>query len=406
MESSQNARMRTNSHFPYIMQLRRLWLNQDGEGLADLLSLRHSHASIPQLSTEAAMTKAMEHLSPPFDDLALLHLKTLASAQKNDDPRIVYQNQSAVVQSLTKILQVQKEENWMLPVMNVVCLELRLLAIRAENTKNKNIKQGEILEKCAECLMGCFRVCAADNRSSEDDTKRWGMLALVNQLLKVYFRINKLHLCRPLIRAIDSSAYKDHFPLAQRITYKFFVGRKSMFDSDYKSADEHLSYAFEHCHRHSTKNKRLILTYLVPVKMLLGFMPKRSLLEKYNLMEFWELVEAVKQGDMRKLEIVMSNHESFFIGAGIYLIVEKLKLLAYRNLFKKVWLAMNTHQIPVENFLSALQMCGVEDIDMDETECLVANLIYEGKIKGYISHQHKKLVISKQNPFPRLSSII
>lgn len=294
----------------------------------------------------------------------------------------------------------------MLPVMNVVCLELRLLAVQAENLKSKNTKPGEVLEKCAECLMGCFRVCAADNRSSEEDTKRWGMLSLVNQLLKVYFRINKLHLCKPLIRAIDSSVYKDHFPLAQRITYKFFVGRKAMFDSDYKSADEYLTYAFEHCHKASAKNKRLILTYLVPVKMLLGYMPRQSLLEKYSLMEFWELVEAVKRGDLRKLETVMTKHESFFIGAGIYLIVEKLKLLAYRNLFKKVWLAMNTHQIPVQNLLTALQMYGLEDIDMDETECLVANLIFEGKIKGYISHQHKKLVISKQNPFPNLSSII
>ena len=153
-----------------------------------------------------------------------------------DDPLATYTYQSSAVQSLTKILQLQKEENWMLPVMNLMCLELRLLAVRAENSKsNKSVKPGEVLEKCAECLMGCFRVCAADNRSSEEDTKRWGMLALVNQLLKVYFRINKLHLCRPLIRAIESSAYKDHFALAQQVTYKFFIGRTAMFDSDYKT---------------------------------------------------------------------------------------------------------------------------------------------------------------------------
>ncbi|XP_012281296.1 PCI domain-containing protein 2 isoform X2 [Orussus abietinus] len=368
-----------------------------------MLSLRHNHVSIPQLSTDTAMTKAMEHLPTPFDDLVLYHLKTIASL--SNDNYATYTHQSMGVQCLTKILQLQKEENWMLPVMNIMCLELRLLAIRAENSRtNKNMKPGEVLEKCAECLMGCFRVCAADNRSSEDDTKRWGMLVLVNQLLKVYFRINKLHLCKPLIRAIDSSAYKDHFALAQQITYKFFVGRKAMFDSDYKAADEHLTFAFERCHRQSKKNKRLILMYLIPVKMLLGFMPKRMLLEKYSLLEFWELVEAVKNGDLRSLERVMDKHETFFIGAGIYLIVEKLKLIAYRNLFKKVYLVLNTHQIPVESLLMSLKMHGVEDVDMDETECLVANLIYEGKIKGYISHQHKKLVISKQNPFPRLSS--
>ncbi|XP_043481957.1 PCI domain-containing protein 2 [Leptopilina heterotoma] len=389
----------------YISQLRRMWSNEDGDTLADLLSLRHNHINIPQISSELAIHKATDNLNVPFDDLVVCHLRTLASVSK-DDPLLTYNNQSLAVQSLTKILQLQKEENWMLPVMNMMCLELRLLAVRAENSKlNKSQKPGEVLEKCAECLMGCFRVCAADNRSSEEDTKRWGMLALVNQLLKVYFKINKLHLCKPLIRAIESSAYKDHFALAQQITYKFFVGRTAMFDSDYKTADEYLTYAFEHCHKQSIKNKRLILTYLVPVKMLLGHMPKKFVLEKYNLLQFWELMEAVKKGNLRSLEEVMNKHESFFIEAGIYLIVEKLKIIAYRNLFKKVYLVLNTHQIPIQSLLTALEMYGVENIDMDETECLVANLINEKKIKGYISHQHKKLVISKQNPFPQLSSI-
>ncbi|XP_046428242.1 PCI domain-containing protein 2 [Neodiprion virginianus] len=389
----------------YIMQLRRAWLNQDGDVLADLLSLSHNHATNPQLGSDAAMTKAMEHLSAPFDDLVLHHIKVISSLNK-DDALTSYAHQSAAIQSLAKILQLQKDENWMLPVMNSMCLDLRRLALKAEASKfGKNQKSGEVLEKCAECLMSCFRVCAADNRNSEDDTKRWGMLALVNQLWKVYFRINKLDLCKPLIRIIESSGLKDQFALAQKITYKFFMGRKAIFDSDYTAADEYLTYAFVRCHKESTKNKRLILTYLVPVKMLLGYMPKKSLLEKYNLLEFWELVEAVKRGNLRSLEEVMNKHEIFFISAGIYLIVEKLKLITYRNLFKKVYLVLKTHLIPVASLLAALEMHGVDDVDMDETECLVANLIYEGKIKGYISHQHKKLVISKQNPFPQLSSL-
>ena len=63
---------------------------------------------------------------------------------------------------------------------------------------------------------------------------------------------------------------------------------------------------------------------------------------------------------------------------------------------------MKTHQIPIEAFLVALRMMKVEDIDADETQCIIANLIYEGRIKGYISHQHQKLVVSKQNAFPAL----
>lgn len=47
----------------------------------------------------------------------------------------------------------------------------------------------------------------------------------------------------------------------------------------------------------------------------------------------------------------------------------------------------------------------VDDVDIDEVQCILANLIYLGHIKGYISHQHQKLVVSKQNPFPPLSTV-
>lgn len=296
--------------------------------------------------------------------------------------------------------------NWCLPIMHAVCLDLRLLAAKCENISvfSSNVKPGEILEKAAECLMACFRVCTADNRSSDETTKRHGMLHLVNQLFKVYFRINKLHLCKPLIRAIESSSFKNQFTtLAQRITFNYFVGRKAMFDSDYKSADECLSFAFENCHRDFRKNKRLILIYLIPVKMLLGYMPRREILIKYSVTQFSDLACAVKEGNVHKIDEVIQNHESFFIETGIYLIVEKLKIIAYRNLFKKVYLILQSHQVDLQSCLTALRFVGENDITMDETQCIVANLIYDGKIKGYISHQHNKLVVSKQNPFPPLN---
>lgn len=66
---------------------------------------------------------------------------------------------------------------------------------------------------------------------------------------------------------------------------------------------------------------------------------------------------------------------------------------------------MKTHQIPIEAYLAALRFMEVEEIDLDETQCIIANLIFENKIKGYISNTHNKLVISKQNPFPPLATI-
>lgn len=76
-----------------------------------------------------------------------------------------YKHQTACVQSVVKMLQAVKEENWCLPIMYAVCLDLRLLAQKCEELGGSHVtKPGEILEKAADCLMGCFRVCTADNR--------------------------------------------------------------------------------------------------------------------------------------------------------------------------------------------------------------------------------------------------
>lgn len=391
----------------YLQQVDNLWRSRDGVRVSDYLSLRHSHVKNTNLHISNPESEAEMHLDSPVDEIFAAHIRCIYELS-NGDYSVAYNYQNIVVQGLIKIFQTLKDDNWLLPVINTVCLELRLLAAKvdiASSGKSGVGRPRETLEKAAEVLMTCFRICTADNRSSEFDTKKWGMMNLVNQLFKVYFRINKLHLMKPLIRAIDSSPLKERFPLSQQITYRYFVGIKYMFDSDYVSANEYLTYAFQRCHKMSKKNKRLILIYLVPVKMLLGYMPTKALLEKYDLLQLWEVVEAVKSGHVNQLGDVMQKHQSFFIKCGIYLILERLKIITYRNLFKKVYLCENSHLIPMDHLLIALQLMESPDIELEEAHCILANLILEGKVKGYISYQHQKVVLSKSDAFPKLSSL-
>ncbi|XP_077554172.1 PCI domain-containing protein 2 [Haemaphysalis longicornis] len=390
----------------YLQQVDEALQQGRGRKAAELLSCKHAHSASARLQVEDPELAVQRVMDAPWDEVVCQHLRCLYH-MNNYEFVEAYKEQAVLVQVFTKILQSLKEENWALPIMYTACLDLRLFASQADvqlSKKGKG-KPGETLEKAAELLMGCFRVCASDNRSSLDNSKRRGMLNLVNQLFKIYFKVNKLHLCKPLIRAIESSALKDHFSISQVVTYRYYVGQKAMFDSDFKNAEEYLTFAFLRCDRESMHNKRLILIYLIPVKMLLGHMPSEALLRKYDLMQFAEVVSAVTEGNLRRLDGALSANEEFFIKSGIYLILERLRVITYRNLFKKVYLLLKTHQIPMDAFLAALKFMQVEDVDLDELHCIVANLIYEGKIKGYISLQHQKLVVSKQSAFPRLSSL-
>nr|XP_045370706.1 PCI domain-containing protein 2 isoform X2 [Camelus bactrianus] len=354
---------------------------RDGASCAELVSFKHPHVANPRLQLASPEEKCQQVLEPPYDEMFAAHLRC-TYAVSNHDFIEAYKCQTVIVQSFLRAFQAHKEENWALPVMYAVALDLRVFANNADQqlVKKGRSKVGDMLEKAAELLMSCFRVCASDSRAGIEDSKKWGMLFLVNQLFKIYFKINKLHLCKPLIRAIDSSNLKDGYSTAQRVTYRYYVGRKAMFDSDFKQGTPgtflYLSFAFEHCHRLSQRNKRMVLIYLLPVKMLLGHMPTIELLKKYHLMQFAEVTKAVSEGNLLLLNEALAKHETFFIRCGIFLILEKLKIITYRNLFKKVCLLLRTHQLSLDAFLVALKFMQVEDVDIDEVQCILANLIY------------------------------
>ena len=81
----------------------------------------------------------------------------------------------------------------------------------------------------------------------------------------------------------------------------------------------------------------MILSYLVPVKLLVGKMPSLELLTKHNFTQFIDLTKAVQSGNLKMFNETLTRYQDFFIQKGIYLILEKTKTLTYRNLFKKVY---------------------------------------------------------------------
>ena len=62
---------------------------------------------------------------------------------------------------------------------------------------------------------------------------------------------------------------------------------------------------------------------------------------------------------MKALNAALTKHEKFFIHTGTYLIIEKLKSIAFRTLFRKVHLILGSYQIPLKKLVSVLETQGV-----------------------------------------------
>jgi hypothetical protein len=125
-----------------------------------------------------------------------------------------------------------------------------------------------------------------------------------------------------------------------------------------------------------------------------------TVLAKYSLHEFDALVAGIKNGDLRTFTNGLVKHQELFIRRGTYLLLEKCKTLCYRNLLKRVFVVLGERsQIPLPRIERTLQWLGMP-MDVDEIECILANLIFRGYIKGYIAHAKQVLVVSKKAAFP------
>lgn len=74
--------------------------------------------------------------------------------------------------------------------------------------------------------------------------------------------------------------------------------------------------------------------------------------------------------------------------------------------FNSRWKAQGSGtRVTIQALHAGLKLAG-QEMDNDEAECLVANSIYKGFMKGYISHEAQTVVLAKNDPFPRLADRI
>uniref|UniRef100_A0A2P2KC98 Uncharacterized protein MANES_16G102700 n=1 Tax=Rhizophora mucronata TaxID=61149 RepID=A0A2P2KC98_RHIMU len=224
------------------------------------------------------------------------------------------------------------ESAWALEPLYVIAYEIRVLAEKADRGLASNGKSPEKLKAAGSFLMKVFGVLAGKG------PKRVGALYVTCQLFKVYFKLGTVHLCRSVIRSIETARIFDfeEFPKRDKVTYMYYTGRLEVFNENFLAADHKLSYALMHCNPHCEANIRMILKYLVPVKLSIGILPKDWLLEKYNLVEYGNVVQALKRGDLQLLRSALQEHEDRFLRSGVYLVLEKLELQVYQRLLKKM----------------------------------------------------------------------
>lgn len=265
-------------------------------------------------------------------------------------------------------------------------------------------------------------------------------------LFKTYFKLNSISLSKNILRSLRASSNDmppfEGYPKAHRVTFQYYCGVIHFLEEDYSAAEEYLSSAYDMClyvpdHNRGqgattrNKNLELILTYLIPTRLLTSHkLPSQALLSGYPRLAalFTPISSSIRSADLTAFNSAMEAGAEEFVKRRIYLTLERGRDVLLRNLFRKVFIAggfeaqkdtaaagndagsgtgtpgvaggngtpvvgssaaVRRTRVPVKEFAAALQMAGAEvgdgegGVDTDEVECLIANAIY--KVSGCIS---------------------
>ncbi|KAL4798105.1 hypothetical protein BDV19DRAFT_357883 [Aspergillus venezuelensis] len=342
----------------------------------------------------------------------------------------VYDNWKEVANLLIRAYTSPGLEIWTIPCLYVVGTYLRVFASKADA---ETAAQGSVAyseddmltdfgknaktEEAARVLNRMFTLCLND-RAPKEESRKWGVYYMTNLLFKTYFKINAVGLSKNLLRALNAQSQdlpdKELYPKSHIVTFNYFVGVIFFLDENYAEAEEHLAYAWNHCHKSAIKNRELILTYLIPCHLVnTHTLPSKKLLNDFPRLEqlFRPLCECIRKGDLNGFDDSMTAGEEEFVRRRIYLPLERGRDIALRNLFRKVFIAggfeeskdgqppIRRTRIPIAEFAAALRIGTHADartrVDIDEVECLLSNLIYKGLMKGYIARERGMIVLSK-----------
>ncbi|OVA08449.1 Proteasome component (PCI) domain [Macleaya cordata] len=381
---------------------------EDGPSLKHLLSVSSNSSSLLSLADALNVFQEANRLikqSDRFSQLGEIIAPLLRCLQNYRMDHMV-DAYNAFEKSANAFLQEFRnwESAWAMEPLYAIAYEIRVLAERADRELASHGKNPEKLKGAGSFLMKVFGALAGKG------PKRVGALYVTCQLFKVYFKLGTVHLCRSVIRSIETARIFDfeEFPVRDKVTYMYYTGRLEVYNENFLAADQKLAYALIHCNPRSQANIRMILKYLIPVKLSIGILPNSWLLEKYNLVEYHNVVQALKKGDLRLLRRALQEHEDRFLRSGVYLVLEKLELQVYQRLVKKIYIIQKqrdpskAHQVKLDVIVKALKWLEIE-MDVDEVECIMAILIYKNLVKGYFAHKSKVVVLSKQDPFPKLN---
>ncbi|OBZ84820.1 hypothetical protein A0J61_07135 [Choanephora cucurbitarum] len=282
--------------------VKQAYVHQDARTYAQSLDVDLNNPTVQSLISELvqktnaqlemAVNGILEDTSIALSD-AVYHYLLLLKQIDQPDLAQVFEAFASFYSTLIPVLN-GADTLYQVPLIKNLSTRLVQLAFEVDQTGLKG--KARKANTAARLLSKVFNIMLAD-RSSMESSKRQGIFHITNLAFKVYFRLNSIRMCQTFINNIRSGEIDiSLFPISQQVTYKYYIGRYALYHGRLKQAQDCLLFAFQKCQAHHWHNKRMILHYLIPTRIILGHLPSMQLLEEYDLVDpYRQLIQCLKK---------------------------------------------------------------------------------------------------------------
>lgn len=286
--------------------------------------------------------------------VALQHLGRSLNISSSD-LRGGYDKWADVYSKASLVFQAQ-EQPFFGPTLRYIGVRLVLLAIAADDIA-KDTAQSCVTDAVSK-ISRTTGVAAIDRSPLPgEQTKRADVLWLANASFRCYFKLNNVRLCETVLGSVENAltlnrSYANEeqksnigdddigmrcYCRADRVTYKYYLGRLRLSQHRIRKAYMELRWAFDNCTNAHMHNKALLLIHLVVASLILGIYPARSLLQSASLDDpFGPLMEQVRAGNGHQAIVELDRWREWHRRRGNYLLLkEKLPISIWRNLMRR-----------------------------------------------------------------------
>lgn len=250
-------------------------------------------------------------------------------------------------------------------------------------------------------LLDAFRIEYAHMRrdAKNDIEKKTAMVVVLIEMIKICV----VDLSNPnIIESILASTQgildtdDDHSTLPKSIsaTYHFYLSKHHLFLDNFDQSRTELQSALKQLISSMTNTNR-VLFHLIPLQLVRGIFPSKNWLKNSHPVVFqtyYPIIRAIRSRNLEKLHDLLD--EQVVLKQTFFFLLKHLDLLVFRLILKDiVFLNGGKKQVSFSLF---------EDIvgpTISSSEIL-AILIQQGMINGYITYEENVLVLTGSNPFP------